>query len=233
MEKQQENKALALKIAIACIEYIRSEAQFRLVKDLEVANVILPFLDDTCNVAIPKLVHPVSSLFETERDPQVYTATISNQVLTDFQKLRNKSNEDIRKTITALIEYYSNNEQLNIILQNDVLETRPSYTKFTAQLAHYLTQAQPHYTQIKVQFDATTSRLGIFCRMGSNSSSLNKSLIGSIVAILHIHNAAEVSKKDIPMSYLSNRAAFKFQIAQRLDKKVRLNWKKDSVEIFV
>lgn len=196
-----------------------------------------PGLFPTCNVANgkaePRLVHPSSSLFETCGEEGVYTAVIGNSTLEDFQKLRKAIGEDIRKTLTALIEYYSNNDSLNIILSADVLETRQSYAKYTAQLAHYLSQNQPHYTQIKVQFDSTTSRLGIFCRKGSADSTLNKGFIGSIVASLHVYDSAKVLIKNVPLSYLSNRAALKYIIAQKTGKKPRFIWEKDSVNIYI
>jgi hypothetical protein len=185
-----------------------------------------------CNVAT-KLVTPKTSLFDTISDADVYTLEIDNKILTDFQTLRQSIGEDIRKTLAALIEYHEEHDSLNLILLHDVLETRQSYTKFTAQLGNYLTHAQHKYTQIKVQFDPLSTRLGIFCRLGSPGSTLNSTFLGSIVATLRIHRGAEVLTQDIPMSYLGNRAALKYQLAQRLNKKPTLIWTKHSLKVFI
>src|SRR4051812_9454678 len=71
-------------------------------------------LDKSCNVATT--VVPKSALFDTCADPNVFVLEINEQTITDFQKLRKAEGEDIRKTIIALMDYYSNNDQLNILL---------------------------------------------------------------------------------------------------------------------
>lgn len=182
-----------------------------------------------CNVA--KLVSPKLNLFDAEDN--VYTVEVNDKLLTDFQKLRQSPNEDIRKTILALMEYYNDHEALNIILMEDVLETRQSYIKFLSQLASHLKHGQTYYTQIKAKFDNTTTRLGIFCRRNPNST-LNSSFLGSIVASLHMHESAEVLLGDIPMSYLGNRAMLKSLLAQRLPgKRIKIHWSKESVKVFI
>lgn len=180
----------------------------------------------------PKLVTPKNALFDTIQDPNVYTLEIDNKLLTDFQKLRQSKKEDIRKTLLALIDYHSDHDSFNLILLHDVLETRQSYTRFTAQLGNYLTHGQQKFTQIKVQFDSLTSRLGIFCRLGSPGSTLNSSFLGSVTASLCAFGSAEVLTEDIPMSYLGNQAALKYQLTQRLGKKPNITWTKTSVKIF-
>jgi len=186
-----------------------------------------------CNVATPKLISPKTSLFDSCRDPDVYTLEIDNKMLNDFQNLRQSVGEDIRKTIVALIDYHEDHDSLNLILLHDVLETRQSYARYTAQLANYLTHAQKKYTQIKVQFDALSTRLGIFCRLGSPGSTLNSSFLGSVTASLRVNRSAEVLTQDIPMSYLGNRAALKYQLTQRLGKKPILQWSKLSLKVFI
>lgn len=190
-----------------------------------------------CNVATPtptpKLITPKSHLFDSINEEGVFTVAISNQIFTDFQKLRNATGEDIRKSVIALMEYYSNYDSLNLILLHDVLAKRQSYTKFTAQLTNYLVNSQEHYKQVKVQFDSLTTRLGIFCRRGSPESSLNSTFFGAIIAMLTVHKSVEVLTDDVPISYLGNRAALKFQITKRLKCSPKIEWTKSSVKIFV
>lgn len=191
-----------------------------------------------CNVATPKteakLVSPKTNLFDSINQPNVYTVELDNKTLNDFQKLRKAEGEDIRKTIVALMMYYENYDSLNIILLSDVLEKRQSYIKFTAQLANYLVHAQKKFPQVKVQFDTTTSHLGIFCRIGSNDSTLNSSFLGAIIASLIMYKSAEVLTGEIPMSYLGNRAALKHLLKQKLEtKNIQIHWTKESVKIFV
>lgn len=193
----------------------------------------LKIMADSCNVATPKLISPKTFLFDSSKEPGVYTLEVDNKTLTDFQKLKDAEGEDIRKTLLALINYHNEHDSFNLILLHDVLETRQSYTKFTAQLGNYLTHGQEKYTQIKVQFDSLTSRLGIFCRLGSPGSTLNSSFLGSITASLSAYSSAEILTEDIPMSYLGNRAALKFQLTQRLGKKPILEWTKHSLKVFI
>lgn len=215
-------------------ERLINEFQRRLSKeDIPLICSIIQNSLNNCNVAIPKKLNPRSSLFETCQDSKVYTAKIDNDTLTAFQELRKKPKEDIRKTLTALIQFYSNHDQLNLILTHDVLASRQSYIKYTNQLAHNLIHAQQDYTQIKVEFDGLTSRLGIFCRKGSADSTLNKTFLGSIVAALHAYHSVEISTADIPMSYLGNRAALKYQLKQQLNKQPQMYWSAESVKIFI
>lgn len=204
-------------------------------KPIEAANAAdaLKTMAESCNVATPKLISPKSSLFDSCKEPQVYTVEIDNKILTDFQTLRNSPNEDIRKTLLGLMDYYSNYDQLNIILLHDVLAKRQSYTKFTAQLANYLANSQRNYNQVKVQFNHLTTQLGIFCRLGSPGSTLNSSFLGSVTATLLYYKSAEVLTAEIPMSYLGNRSALKHQLTKRLGKKPQIHWTKTSVKIFI
>lgn len=185
---------------------------------------------DNCNVATR--ISPKSALFDTCADSNVYVLELDNKTLTDFQTLRKSVGEDIRKTIIALMDYYSNQDQLNIILLADALEKRQSYIKFTAQLANYLTHNQENYSQCKVQFDNLTTRLGIFCRKGTEKSALNSNFLGSVTAALRAYGSCEVDTADVPMSYLGNRAALKHLLTTRLGKTPRIIWKKDVVKIF-
>lgn len=187
---------------------------------------------DDCNVATVKSVEPSRALFNTCTDPNVYVLEINEQILTDFQKLRKAKREDMRQTILALMEFYSNEESLNIILMDDVLVKRQSYVRFTAQLANYLVHNQPNYTQCKVQFDHLTTRLGIFCRKGTDKSSLSSTFLGSIVASVRAYGSAEVSIADTPISYLGNKAALKHQLTKRLGKTPRIVWAKDTVSVY-
>lgn len=186
---------------------------------------------ESCNVA--KRVNPRTALFDTSSDPNVFHVDIDEKTLTDFQTMRKAPGEDVRKTLLALIEYYNNNDALNIILLPDVLESRPSYAKFTAQLGHYLTHNQREYLQVKVQFDNLESRLGIFCRKGTEASSLNSTFLGSVVASLRAYGSAEVDLPDVPMSYVTNKAAFKQALRQRLNKPPKIFVTRESVKIFV
>lgn len=194
-----------------------------------------PMLD--CNVATPetkaKLISPKMNLFDSINQPNIYTVELDNKTLTDFQKLRKVEGEDIRKSITALMKYYEEHDSLNIILLSDVLKERQSYIKFTAQLANYLVHAQKKFPQVKVQFDASTTRLGIFCRIGSAGSTLNSSFLGAIIASLHVYKSAEILTGEIPMSYLGNRAALKHILKQRMGKTPQIDWTKESVKIFI
>lgn len=196
----------------------------------EIDNILIS--SDHCNVATP-ILSPRSALFDTCNDDLTYTVNIDNQTLIDFQAMIGRPNEDIRKSIIALMKYYDNHEQLNILLLHDVLETRQSYVKFTAQLANYLTHQQTSYHQVKVQFDQTSSRLGIFCRKGTEASSLSSSFIGSITASLKLHNSAEVMMPDIPISYIQNKAQVKHILTYKLGKIPKIIWTKDSIKIFV
>jgi hypothetical protein len=185
---------------------------------------------DSCNVAT--IITPKTALFDTCADPNVYVLELDNKTLTDFQTLRNSIGEDIRKTIIALMDYYSNQDQLNIILLSDALEKRQSYIKFTAQLANYLTHNQTNYSQCKVQFDNLTSRLGIFCRKGTEKSTLNSTFLGSVIAALRVYGSAQVEMADIPLSYVGNRASLKHLLTKRLGKTPEIIWTKDNVKIF-
>jgi hypothetical protein len=185
---------------------------------------------ESCNVATH--ITPKTALFDTCVDKDVYVLELDNKTLTDFQTLRNSVGEDIRKTIIALMDYYSNQDQLNIILLADALEKRQSYIKFTAQLANYLTHNQTNYSQCKVQFDHLTTRLGIFCRKGTEKSALNSNFLGSVTAALRAYGSCEVDTADVPMSYLGNRAALKHLLTTRLGKTPRIIWTKDNVKIF-
>jgi hypothetical protein len=186
---------------------------------------------DNCNVAIKQIV-PKSALFDSCSDPNVYTLEVNEQLLQDFQKMRKSPGEDMRKTIIALMDFYSDHESLNIILMGDVLEKRQSYVRFTAQLANFLTHGQTNFTQCKVQFDNLTSRLGIFCRKGTEKSSLNSTFLGSVTAALRAYGSAQVDMADIPMSYVGNRAALKHQLTKRIGRTPRIVWDKDSVKIY-
>lgn len=187
---------------------------------------------ESCNVATAVPVVPKTALFDSSNDPTVYTLEVDNKILTDFQTLRG-GKEDLRKTIIALMDYYSNQDSLNIILTSDALEKRQSYIKFTAQLANYLTHNQENYTQCKVQFDSLTTRLGIFCRKGTEKSSLNSNFLGSVTAALKAYGSAQVDTADIPLSYLGNRASLKHLLTKRLGKTPRITWHKDGVAIYV
>lgn len=185
---------------------------------------------DSCNVATH--ISPKTALFDTCAEADVYVLELDNKTLTDFQKLRNSEGEDIRKTIIALMDYYSNQDQLNILLLADALEKRQSYIKFTAQLANFLTHNQTNYSQCKVQFDNLTTRLGIFCRKGTEKSALNSNFLGSVTAAIRAYGSCEVDTADVPMSYLGNRAALKHLLATRLGKAPRIIWSKEVVKIF-
>jgi hypothetical protein len=188
---------------------------------------------ERCNVATAKQVVPKDALFNTNQDPEVYTLEVSNQILTDFQRLRNSPGEDMRKTILGLMDFYASHDQLNIMLLSDALESRQSYIKFTAQLANYLTHNQGNYTQCRVQFDHLTSRLGIFCRKGTEKSSLNSNFLGSVTAALKAYGSAQVDKADIPISYLGNRASLKHLLTKRLGKSPQIKWDNLGVTIWV
>jgi hypothetical protein len=185
---------------------------------------------ESCNVA--KRVSPRTALFDSCDDETVTTVEITATLLNDFQTLRNAPGEDIRKTLIALMDEYQQNESLNLILCPDVLETRQSYIKYTAQLANYLATNQTHYRQVKVQFDPTTTRLGVFCRKGTETSTLNTSFLGSVTAMLRVYGSAEVAMQDIPMSYLGNRAALKHLLTHKLGHAPRIKWSKAGVTIF-
>jgi hypothetical protein len=187
---------------------------------------------DSCNVATAKVVNPQSALFDTSNDPDVYTLEISNQILTDFQTLRKSPGEDMRKTLLALMDFYSNNDQLNLIILSDVLEKRQSYIRYTAQLANYLAHNQGNYTQCRVQFDPFTSRLGIFCRKGTEKSSLNSNFLGAVTASLKAYGSAQVDTRDIPLSYIGNRASLKHLLTKRLGKVPTIRWDADHITIF-
>lgn len=184
-----------------------------------------------CNVAM--IVYPNNNIFDSVNEPNSFTVEINDKLMWDFQKMRGSPHEDSRKTLAALIQYYSNHESLNLILLDDVLADRQSYIKFTPQLASFLRKQQDEYSQIKVAFDPTTTRLGIFCRRGQNAK-LSSTFLGSIVASLHMHDSAEVLKADIPLSYLSNRAMLKHLLAQRVpNKRIKINWTNESVKVFI
>lgn len=182
---------------------------------------------DACNVATK--VELKQSLFDTCQDETVTTIELDEKILTDFQTLRKSQGEDIRKTLLALMAFYSNHEQLNLVLMHDALANRQSYIKFTAQLANYLARHQSAYKQVKVQFDATTSRLGIFCRTGTETSSLNINFLGTIIASLKIWNVIEIDIKSVPMSYLGNRAMLKHILTHRLGGVPKITWNKTGV----
>lgn len=185
---------------------------------------------ESCNVATP--VSPKTALFDSCADPNVYVLEVDNKLLSDFQRLRQSPGEDMRKTICALMDFYSNNDSLNIILLSDVLEKRQSYIKFTAQLANYLTHNQGSFTQCKVQFDHLSTRLGIFCRKGTEKSSLSANFLGAVTAALKAYGSAQVDTADIPISYLGNRASLKHQLTKRVGKTPRITWNKTGVTIF-
>lgn len=187
--------------------------------------------EQNCNVAIP-VIKSNSSLFDSCNDETVYTVEVTNQVITDFQKLRKTENEDIRKILSALINYYSTYDNLNLILTHDVLASRQSYTRYTAQLAQFLRTNQRNYKLIKVQFDNTTTRLGIFCRKEMEASSLNTSFIGQIAAMLKVYGSAQVPISDIPLSYFENRAAIKHLLFHKLGTKPKLKWTQENLLIF-
>jgi hypothetical protein len=188
---------------------------------------------ECCNVATAKQIVPKDALFSTNQDPNVYVLDVSNQILTDFQRLRNSPGEDMRKTIIGLMDFYATHDQLNIMLLSDALENRQSYVKFTAQLANYLTHNQANYTQCRVQFDHLTSRLGIFCRKGTEKSSLNSNFLGSVTAALKAYGSAQVDTQDIPLSYLGNRASLKHLLSKRLNQQPTIKWSKLGVTIWL
>lgn len=187
---------------------------------------------ESCNVATTKQVVPKSALWDTCADSNVYVLEVNEQLMQDFQKMRKSPGEDIRKTVLALMDFYSDQESLNIILMGDVLEKRQSYVRFTAQLANFLTHNQQNYTQCKVQFDNLTSRLGIFCRKGTEKSTLNSTFLGSVTAALRVYGSAQVDMGDIPLSYVGNRASLKHLLAKRIGKTPRIVWDKTGVKIY-
>lgn len=195
---------------------------------VEFANQLIK-LSESCNVAT---FVAEESLFDSCNDPKVFTLEVSDQLLTDFQKMRHSPKEDIRKTIIALIDFYSNNDSLNVILTREALEARQSYTKFTAQLANFLTHNQRSYRQVRVVFDSNSGRLGIFCRKGMDKLPYSTSFVGSLANALKSKGAIFVDYKYIPHSYSFNRSLFK-QVISRKVGKVSIQWLDKGVNISV
>ena len=190
---------------------------------------------NNCNVATSNNniheIDPNATLFDSCNDEMVFTVEVTNQILNDFQTLRKTKNEDIRKTLVALMDYYSTYDSLNLILTHDALASRQSYTKYTAQLAQFLRVNQKPFKQVKVQFDPTSSRLGIFCRKTTEASLLNTSFIGTLTAAVKAFGSAQMNIKDIPLSYLSNRAVVKHLLTHRLGKAPKLIWTAEYLQV--
>jgi hypothetical protein len=206
----------------------------RLILKAELGGVIaaLQKIKDDCNVANIHPVDPKQSLFDSCEDDTVSTVEINNLVLQDFQRLRGTANEDIKKTLVALIQYYDNHDSLNLILLGDALQTRQSYIRYTAQLAHYIRTNQRSYKQVKVQFDPTQTRLGIFCRKEVEPSELATDFISSIVVSMRMYGSAQVLIRDIPVSYLSNKAMVKHILTHKLGYIPKIEWTADSIQVF-
>lgn len=189
------------------------------------AKVINDYADG-CNVATVKVTN---TLFTSCDEPDVQTIEIDEPTLRDFQTLQGEQGEDIRKSIIALIAFYADLTPLNLILKDDVLQTRQSYTKFTAQLAQYLRTNQEHYRAVQVEYDQTQERLGVFCR--HTPTMPRQKFLGSVIEALDKHEVFHIPDEQIPRSYKTNRALLK-SLLKKEGKLARVEWSDSGVKIF-
>jgi hypothetical protein len=158
-------------------------------------------LANICNVAIFQPSH-IFSLWDSTKAPEAFTVEVDNQTLTDLQRVA-KIGDALEKSIIELVNFYEDKPILNIILLPDALASRESYTNYTAQFAHSISNAQSHHPFIKVLYDKATSRLGIFCRQNKFTSN---SFARQLSLSLHKHRNVFISDKDVPKTYQTNFA---------------------------
>lgn len=173
---------------------------------------ILSKLIQNCNVAKFSPTFQVETLWDSLTHPNCQTIDVDSKILTDLQRLA-KIGDNLESSVLELIQYYESEKDLNIILYPDVLEKRTSYTNFTAQFAHALSRSQTFYPHIKVLFDPTTSRLGIFCRKSKSSS---QGFVGSLVKQLLKHRAITMDNEELPKTYKTNFSMLKQHLVKNL-----------------
>jgi hypothetical protein len=163
-----------------------------------------------CNLTYkPQPFSKKETWWDTCKDSKVYTINVDQSIFTDLQRL-SKIGDNFEKTVLELIAFYAEHSALNIILEADVMESRTSYYKYTAQFAHSLKQAQQTYHIVNIKTDPSTYRLGIFCRKDSTGIP-KKSFLDNLVSALRKSDSQYmyIEWNDLPATYKGNLAMLK------------------------
>lgn len=175
-----------------------------------------------CNIAkfIPS--GKLQSYWDSVKDSQCVTVTVDRKAIASLQQLANIG-DNLEQSVIELINFYESKKNLNLILQSDVIEERPSYADFTSQFAHTLSRAQNDYPYIRVLFDPTTSQLGIFCRKTKDATTFHSHLISQ----LRKHHSLKIEQEDLPQTYKTNFPMLKQAMKKHLTDKEELVFLQD------
>jgi len=192
------------------------EGIVRLIKDLETQL--------NCNVATAaNNAGYLTNFFDScYQDPKAQTIEITKEIIQDLQHLRVLSS--FTETVLALIEFYSDSDKLNLILLPSCFEMTASeaFIKYPAQKAQDLRHRQSYFQSIKIVFDSTTSRLGIFCNREPIKSPTS-TFLGTLYNHLKLSRITAVSNADLPKTYQVNRSLLKQHLKRKFpDDEIRL-----------
>ena len=189
------------------------EGIVRLIKDLEAQL--------SCNVATVK--HLTNYFDSCYQDPAAQTIEVTKDIIRDLQNLRGNV-ISFTDTILALIEFYSDFDKFNLILLGDCFEMANSeaFIKFPAQKAQDLRHRQSFFQSIKIVFDTTTSRLGIFCNREPTKSP-TATFLGTLSNHLKQNRITAISNSELPKTYQLNRSLLKSHLKRKFpDDEIRL-----------
>lgn len=141
----------------------------------------------------------LSTYWDSLNDSDCQTIEVDAKTLSDLQRLSGIG-DNIETSVVKLIEFYESSLDLNLILLPEVIEKRPSYAEFTAQFGHTLSRSQVHYSHIKVLFNPSTSKLGIFCRRQKETTGF----VPNLIRQLKERKALMIEKVDLPKTYHTN-----------------------------
>lgn len=156
------------------------------------------------------------TLWDSCLDPNTQTIELDIKTLHDFQRLvdgQSSDSQGLDRWIVQLLNFYQDADNLNLILLPNVIENRDSYKRYPYQLAQKLRWGQKVYKHIKVQFDAGSNKVGIFCRKNSFES---RSWIANLIATLQKVQEIQIDFEDLPATYRYNFAMLGKQIRDRL-----------------
>ncbi|SRR6266404_4159675 len=186
-----------------------------------------------CNVAtfVAKKFEPkTKTLWDSITDPKVKTVEVDLKIVTDFLRLM-ECGDSLEKVVLGLINFYSDADQLNIILLPDCLAERKSYTRYTNQFALTLRTTQSLYETVKVLPDVPTGRLGIFCRK-AGVIPMRTAFVQTIAEALENNPLLIIPIEKLPQTYKTNFATLKYQLKNLMPNK-KISVEKSEKEVII
>jgi hypothetical protein len=193
-------------MCIVPAQALSREGIVRLIQDLETQL--------NCNVATA--TDHLTNFFDScYKDPKAQTIEVTKDIIRDLQHLRGNV-VSFTDTILALIEFYSEFDKLNLILLGDCFEMAGSeaFIKFPAQKAQDLRHRQAFFQSIKIVFDTTTSRLGLFCNREPVKSP-TATFLGTLSNHLKLNRIITIPNSDLPKTYQTNRSLLKSHLKRK------------------